>query len=448
MYSNSLRRHLLKRLLWPLIPILLIGAGLAYLFAIRAASDANDLGLLDDALDLAKQIHFQQGKVGLELPLAAQQMLLVNNDDHVSYAAWDESQRVFAGESKLLSLVLPLVKENHRFQDIKLGGIKYRAVVLRDSASGEPVYIAVAQTTHGRTRLSNRIFLGMLIPEALLALVSISVILFGVKRGLSPVESLRDEIISRSPTDLRPIAESPAPSELRPVIHGINELLETLAKSFADHRRFIADAAHQLRTPLAALSSQLEVNLQQPPENTAALLRQLLATTQRTSHLANQLLSLAKLEHTEQALCQKSAVKLYEIVRETAADFVTLAARKNSTLEFDIQPCTLNGNALLLRELLANLLSNAIHYTPSGGHVQVRLTNENKLSVEDNGIGVAESELSMLGVPFHRMTSAQPEGCGLGLAIVLEIARLHQAEIHFERVSERGGLRVSVQFTA
>ena len=448
-HRSSLYRMLLKWLLGPVILILLISSVLAYVFSLRAAMNVYDLGLLDNALDLSKQIEIHQGKMTINLPLAAQQMLQENNDDHVTYAAWDGEGRVFSGNSELLHLSVLPVEGNHVFQDVILNGEENRAVFLRGKTGVNVYYIAVAQTLHGRNSLTDGIFASILLPEILLALVSIAVILFGVRFALSPVKLLRNEIISRSSVDLRPIEEATAPAELFPIVHGINELLENLAASFASHRRFIADAAHQLRTPLASLSSQIEVGLESPPEDVKKLLRELLATTQRTTHLANQLLSLARLEHTEQSMIEVAAVDLGYLFQEASADFVTLAARKGVDLEFELQPARVWGSPLMLRELLTNLLDNAVRYTATGGRVMVGLrVAENKvlLSVEDNGPGVPEAELGKLGTPFHRLPSDQPEGCGLGLAIVREISRLHEAEVSFRSGPEGHGLKVIISF--
>jgi two-component system sensor histidine kinase TctE len=449
MHSDSLRRQLLKRLLWPLVIILLSGSVFAYFFALRSAVNAYDFGLLNDALDISKQIEINQGRMTINLPTAARQMLQTNNEDRVSFAAWDQSGQLFSGDAKLLMADILFPDENYLFQDVVLDGTKHRAILLRGKAGGQVFYIAVAQTVHGRDHLIGGIFAGILIPEALLALVSIAVILLGVRRGLSPVEQLRDEIASRSSNDLSPIKEDSAPAELTPIIHGINELLGNLAAAFASHRRFIADAAHQLRTPLAALSSQIEVALEVPPADEIKLLRKLLVTTQRTTHLANQLLSLARLEHTEQFMYEVATVELQNVLMETASDFVTLAARKGVELDFALQPCRIKGSALMLRELIANLLDNAVRYTPAGGRVHVGIQTDEQhvqLSIEDSGPGVAEEELPRLGTPFYRLTSDQTDGCGLGLAIVREIARLHGAEIFFVRVEAGSGLRVNISF--
>ena len=448
MHTDSLRRQLLKRLLWPLSIILLSGSLFAYFFALHSAVNAYDLGLLNDALDISKQIEVQNGKLTLNLPPTARQMLLTNNQDRVTYSAWDDAGLVFSGNQNLQITDTLNHDENRVFQDIELNGQAQRAILFRGKVEGKLYYIMVAQTLRGRDHLAGRIFAGILIPETMLALVSIAVILLGVRSGLSPVELLRDEISRRSSNDLRPIEETSAPIELAPIIHGINELLLNLSASFASHRRFIADAAHQLRTPLAGLSSQIEVALVTPPADEKKLLQQLLATTQRTTHLANQLLSLARLEHTEQFMYEVVRQNLDALILESAADFVTLGARKGIELEFNLQPCVIRGSPLMLRELISNLLDNAVRYTQPEGRVRVSLHCEDSccLIVEDNGPGVPVEELAGLGTPFHRITSGQTEGCGLGLAIVREISRLHVAEIKFSLGTEGQGLRVSITF--
>jgi two-component system sensor histidine kinase TctE len=449
MHTDSLRRQLIKGLLWPLTIIFLAGSVLAYFFALNSAVNAYDLGLLNDALDISKQINVQSGKLTLTLPPVATQMLQTNNQDRVSYAAWDESGQIFSGEPKLQMANMLVSEESHLFQDMELNGVKHRAMLLRGKVDGHLYFIAVAQTAHGRDHLIGEIFVGILLPVALLVTFLIATILLGVRRGLAPIVLLREEIASRSANDLRPIEERTAPAELASIIHGINELLGNLATSFASHRRFIADAAHQLRTPLAALSSQIEVALQVPPSDEKKLLHQLLATTQRTTHLANQLLSLARLEHTEQFMYEVATVDLQKVLQESAADFVTQSALKGIELDFDLHPSFVLGSQLMLRELISNLLDNAVRYTPSGGRISVRLKIMEEhifLTVEDNGSGVHEDELARLGTPFHRLPSDQTEGCGLGLAIVREITRLHRAELVFKRGINNLGLLVQIKF--
>jgi two-component system, OmpR family, sensor histidine kinase TctE len=451
MQIYTLYHRFLKLLLPPLVLILLAGAVFAYRFALHAAMDAYDLGLLNEAMDLSNQIEMKSDRLAINLPLVAKQMLKQNNEDRESYAAWDGSGRLFAGSPKLLKLRGIRADKDNLFYTLDLDGRENRAIVFTGQFKGNPYFIAVSQTTRGRERLAESIFAGTLIPEALLAFMSIGIILWGVRIGLRPVNVLRDEIVKRTSNDLRPIEKSTALTELLPIIHGVNELLENLAASFASHRRFIADAAHQLRTPLASLSGQIEVALTTPPENMEDFLRQLLATAQRTTHLSNQLLSLARLEHTEQSMHEQTNVDLQQVFLDAAADFVTLAARKGIEIEFELKPIAVRGSPLMLRELLVNLLDNAVNYTPAEGRILVRLDADGSnvaLSVENSGPPIPDRELRNLGTPFYRLPSAQPGGCGLGLAIVREIARLHSATATFGHGIDGGGLRTEMRFHA
>ena len=447
--SDSLRRVLLRRLLWPLIPILLLGVVFSFALAQHAAVNAFDSGLLDDARDLARQIEFDDKGFTLDLPVAAADMLAISNEDRVIYAIFIDNGKLLAGDKSLVDKLSLSQGGEYEFRDVDLSGRLFRRVVLRYLYHGTNFFVVVAQTVKGRAYLLSEIFFSMLPLGGALVISSIAVVISGVRVGLKPVESLRQEIASRSPNDLQPLSDAAAPIELRPIIRGINELLAKLAASFAGYRRFIADAAHQLRTPLAALGSQLEVNLIQPPEDISALLKQLLATTQRTSHLANQLLSLARLEHSDGSEIGEKPVNLLELVQESAADFISRAARKSVEVEFEIEPLRMRGNALLLRELIGNLLDNAVRYAPENSSIRVSVRRRDdfvELVVADSGPGVAEVELKKLGLPFYRLPTSLPDGCGLGLAIVREIALIHRGDVVFENDSSGKGFCVRVRF--
>jgi two-component system sensor histidine kinase TctE len=443
--GGSLQRLLVRRLLWPLIPILLFCITLSYALAKHAAVTAYDAGILDDARDLVKQVNIRDGHVALELPLAAAQMLAYNNEDAVVYAMWDANDALVTGDEQLYRAITKHIRE--KFRDIKLSGKLYRSVTITETKEDKQFTIAVAQAVKARSDLMREIFISMLILGGVLLIVSVTVVINAVRIGLQPVERLRDAIAQRNQNDLRPIAESDTPLELLPIIRGANELLEKLSASLGAYRRFVADAAHQLRTPLAALGSQLELSLVSPPDDTAALLKQLLDTTRRTSHLASQLLSLARLEHTEKTAIERREFDFKQLLQEAASSFVTCAARKSVEFEFSIEVDRFRGIELLLRELIGNLLDNAVRYAPPHSVIQVslkRLGTFVQLQVIDAGPGVPAGELSKLGTPFHQLPSNAPQGCGLGLAIVREIAHLHGGEIIFANGAGGVGLVVTV----
>ena len=238
---------------------------------------------------------------------------------------------------------------------------------------------------------------------------------------------------------------------MRPIVENINALLERLGQSLHAHRHFIADAAHQLRTPLATLNAQLEVALKIPPHDAHATFEQLLETAQRASHLANQLLSLARLEYTEQIPPTAEILSLDDILSAVLPHCVIAAEAKAIELNFDIKPSRILGNRILLEELISNLLDNAIRYVQSGGQVTM-FSNESDgalhITLLDNGPGMAPENIGKLGTPFFRVDTGNQNGCGLGLAIAREIVRLHKGSLQFSRASEAGGLRIDIELPA
>ena len=453
MTDPSLRRSLLRWLLWPLVPILLCGAYIAFRLAWGASQDTFDLSLLDSALDLSHQVSVVDGTPVLDLPAAARQMLATSNEDRVVYVVRGSSGQVISGAAGLPIKTFPTSESRQQYYDVVVAGTPMRAIALRsDLESGRShVDIAVAQTLKARDRIFVSILVGLLVPEVLLAAASLAVIWFGVRRGLAPAEALRGEIVSRSPQDLHPIEESSAPMELRPILHAINELLARLDAALGGQRQFIADAAHQLRTPLAVLRARIELAQGKPGSVPQETLDDLLAATERTTRLANQLLSLARAEHIHAAGETWDRVDLKQLVTDMAGDWVVRAAGRGIDPAFELDAVTIRGNAFLIREMLGNLLDNAVRYTPAGGMITVRAKMENarvSLAVEDTGPGIPKEFREKVRQRFYRLAAAQTEGCGLGLAIVDEIVSMHGAELRLSEPSQGSGLIVTVEFPA
>jgi two-component system sensor histidine kinase TctE len=449
MTDVSLRRSLLRWLLWPLVPILLCGAYIAFHLAWRATQDTFDLSLLDSALDLARQVRLVDGTPILDLPAAARQMLATSNEDRVAYVVKNSSGKVISGDPNLPIKTFPSSESRQQYYDAVLDGAPVRAIALRSELESGHIDIAVAQTLKARDRIFVSILVGLLIPEVLLAAASLAVIWFGVRRGLAPAERLRSEIVSRSPKDLRPIEESTAPLELRPILHAINELLARLDAALGGQRQLIADAAHQLRTPLAVLRARIELALGTPEDRHRETFEELLTATERTTRLANQLLSLARAEHLHASEETRDAVELKEVVTEVAGNWVVRAADRGIDLAFDLQPVTVTGNALLIAEMLGNLVDNAIRYTPPGGAVTVRTKTASSaavLEVEDTGPGIPAEYRDKVRQRFFRLADARIDGCGLGLAIVDEIVSAHGAQMLFSEPRQGSGLIVTIRF--
>lgn len=449
--ANSLRRSLLLNLAWLLIPTVLIGTAIAYFFATRGVMHTYDLVLLDDATDIAEQVQIERAELSLNIAPAVFKLLARNNEDDLNYAAWMENSLVVAGDETLRALAQPLMDKAYRFDSVSINGQPRRMVLLRRVHEGNTFLIAVAATTHEVSAIQHSVLIGMVLLGLLLVTAALLGAVVGVRRGLRPLYRLREEISERSSLDLNPLQEAMAPAELRPVVHGVNELMKKLGAAIDSHRSFIADAAHQLRTPLAVLQSQVELALRQHAEpvesDQSAFLKKLLVTTRGLSHLTNQLLSLARLDHASRRaihdLCDLDAV-----VRSAAASYVAAGARREIEFRFSLQPCTLKGDPFLLQEMFKNLFDNAICYTQQGGTVELLMRIDKDMvdiRMLDDGSGVAPSALSRLGTRFFREHPTASEGCGLGLAIVREVVDAHGGRVTFSNRVEGHGLVVEIQ---
>lgn len=451
MSTRSLRWTLLRYLLMVLVPTLMIGSALTFYVAAYRVRDAFDFGLLDDARDIALAATVRDGQLVIELPSIARDMLKTVNEDHVTYAAWDEHLHLLTGDEQLITLALKLDKENFRFDTIRIKPRTRRMVLLRSVTGGQTFYVAVAQTTSGMIHIQRSIFASVFFFGTLLIAVALAGVYLGVRKGLKPIALLRREISTRSPNNLTPVDADPAPLELQPIVHNVNALMNRLEQSLIAHRHFIADAAHQLRTPLAALYAQIEVAQQSPSTEAHAALQQVAQTTQRAIHIANQLLSLARLEHSEKIAQHTETLEIKDLFSAVLPNVVVAAERNGIDLEFDLQPCSIIGNRILLQELLSNLLDNAIRYVPRGSYVRAQACVDDgtvKIAIIDNGPGVTGAVMAKLGTPFFRAAENNAGGCGLGLAIAREIVQLHQGSIRFSNAQPQGGLRIDIALPA
>jgi len=291
----------------------------------------------------------------------------------------------------------------------------------------------------------------VIVPELMLVLLATGSVWIGVSRSLRPLEQLRDAVSNRSHRDLSPIQGQRSPREVQPLVAAINELMQRLSVVLNVQRHFIADAAHQLRTPLAGLTTQTELALRQTdPMALRHVLGQIHAGIERTNHLVHQLLSLARAEAGPEMTMKFEPLDLNALVRRETAEWVPQAVQKGIDLGYEgpEQPVEIVGQPLLLREMLANILDNAMCYSPQDGKVTVHLlAGEHPcVMVEDSGPGIPVEERERVFERFHRLTANGGAGSGLGLSIVREIARAHGARVWLEDAGAGGGLRVNIQF--
>ncbi|MGR9013107.1 MAG: sensor histidine kinase N-terminal domain-containing protein [Gammaproteobacteria bacterium] len=451
--KRSLKTEILLRLAIPLILFISFESVLSYFVTLHHVDVAYDRWLLDSARSLTQEIKVREGEVFVELPPAALEIFKWDESDNTYFKIITAEKGMIAGD-KFVPEPFDVETDWKRpvyFDDEMYGEpVRVVSMLIVPEHSSEQVFVHVAETLNKRRNMMTDILLADLVPQMVLVLVTGIYLIVGVKRGLQPLHSLADEIAQRSPRDLRPIPEQHVFLEVRALTDTINDLLVRLDLAIATQQRFIANAAHQLRTPLAGLKLQVERALREQdlPAMKPALI-QIRGCADRMSHLTTQLLVLARSEPIDGDY-ELRPVDLSKLAKETCMDWVPKALQRHMELSFEGSNRALyvRGDDILLRELLANLLDNAICYGHDQGSIVVKVEQYPlpRLSVEDDGSGIPELEMDKVFERFYRIPGSQGDGCGLGLAIVKEIADLHKARLDISRVGEAGGTRIDLIF--
>jgi len=453
--GQSLRRKLIVSMLSMVLPLFFLLWVVAYFFSLYFIDAAFDRSLVRRAYALADRVEVVHGKARVDLPVAAREMLVFDQEDLLFHRITDPHGRVIEGE-----LVMPPppgqtpVSPGHLivYDGVKDGeGVRVAAFALSlkgTSASGS-VLIQVGETLTHRSALAERATLAIVIPMLLMTLTAAAAIAYGVGRGLEPLRHLRDRLAARSALDLSPVPLEGTPAELRPFLDEINSLLQRLSEAVEAQSRFVSDAAHQLRTPIAGIRAQAEAAMTAARHDDAQLALQRIAhSAQNMGELVQKLLMLARVDAAENTL---RLIRLDGVVlaREITRDWAPLALAKGIEIDFETagSEAQLMGDALLLREMLANLIDNALRY----GGTRITLTANSlgqkgcEWSVSDNGPGIPKSQYAAVFAPFHRLSDGV-DGAGLGLTIVQRIARLHGAEVGLGPSKMDSGLTVWVRF--
>jgi two-component system sensor histidine kinase TctE len=447
---------------WMLAPLLLLwpmSVALTWLVAQNIAARPYDRDLGQLTRMVAQ--HVMSAPAGnarqpLRLPEAAAALLRSDDVDHVYVQVLNSANSLLAGDREIpLPEGAPTPVGEVVLRDEQIQSEPVRVALLRlvpegDENPAQITVIQVAETLDKRSRLATEIIKGVILPQFVILPLAVLLVWFALARGIAPLNQLQQRIRRRESHDLSPIDEHDAPEEVAPLVRSINDLLARLDQSMSAQKHFLADAAHQLKTPLAGLRTQAELAQRELDAggNTQSVkrsLQQIALSSQRAAHMVNQLLSMARAEDEEQARRQQ-AFDLVELATETVLDFVPKSMEKRIDLGYEgpedgstLPP--LVGQPLLVRELIRNLVDNALQYTPAGGTVTVRVMQEATpedgekaparvvLQVEDDGPGIPEAEHELVFQPFYRALGTNVDGSGLGLAIVREIADRHNAEI-------------------
>jgi two-component system sensor histidine kinase TctE len=314
-----------------------------------------------------------------------------------------------------------------------------------------PVIVQVAETLNKRAALSSSIISGVLLPQFAIIPLAVILVYLGLMRGIAPLRMLQERIHRRRPSDLSPIPVERIPDEVRPLVTAFNQMMGRLEENLQAQQRFIGQAAHQMRTPLTGLKMQTEIALSETdPAQMRHALQLIAESTDRAAHMINQLLMLARAEASHEKLHNVVPLDLDALARGVTEEWVVRAMAKGIDLGFESsgRPLFISGVPVLLRELLTNLIDNAIKYTASGGHVTVRALAEQLalVEVEDDGIGIPVEERGSIFERFYRVLGTDAEGSGLGLPIAAEIAELHQAGIDLLTGSTGRGSLFRVSF--
>jgi len=443
---TSIRRQLLMFLASAAVMMVAFSALATFWVALHLANSAYDRGLLDPAFDIADNVSLGASGAHVDLPEKALEALTYDQVDKVIFQVRSRENAIIDGVPDLPSPP-EFAAGEHLFFDGNYRGEKIRVAALR-SPSG--IVVQVGETLNKRNRLIEEILVAELLATTLVALASIALAWFGLTRGLVPVERLRRELLTRTPGDLRSLTENPSPVEIAPVINAFNQLLDHLRDAKTMQQRFLANAAHQLRTPLAGLQMHLELLLRQELSADVRMeIERMHGATVRASRLATQLLALANAESAPQAGREHEIVDLLTLASVSANDWAPRAFDLKIDLGFALERAVIVGDSLLLAELVDNLIDNALRYTPAGGRVTVTTGCSDGvpyLSVVDTGPGIPLTERGKVLERFYRITGTPGEGSGLGLAIVREVAERHGAELEIEDCNEDGGTCVRVRF--
>ncbi|MGS0741146.1 sensor histidine kinase N-terminal domain-containing protein [Glaciimonas sp. GG7] len=455
---ERIKRSLFGEILdWMLVPLLLLwpmSIAITYLVAKSIANQPFDRALDDSVTVLSQQISQANGKVVTRLSGAARDFLRADDVDNVYFLITGPKGEYVDGDREMPALTPdedPPQTGTVQFHNGSMHGtdvrIAYTYVDLRNDVAGissnpqgPMALVQVGETLEKRAQLANEIIKGVILPQFLILPIALALIWFALSRGLSPLSELQERIRARRPDDLSPIDSGQVPEEISPLVRSLNDMLGRLSHTIDTQKRFIADAAHQMKTPLAGMRMQSELALRQTDgQDIRRSLEQLAKSSDSATRLVNQLLSLARAENQTQENSALIPIELSDLARKVVGDWVQTSFTQRIDLGFEEanQRLMVIGNPIMLRELMSNLIDNALHYTPPEGHVTVRIRAGNPgdgaqeaiFEVEDTGPGIVPAERERVFERFYRILDSNRSGSGLGLAIVREIAQQHDAEI-------------------
>jgi two-component system, OmpR family, sensor histidine kinase TctE len=447
--APSIQRRLLWFLLPPLAALMLAGVYANYRAATAYVESAYDQRLGDAAVSLAGSVLKDANRLRVDSSAVPATAHRADHLNALRYAIVGADGELLAG-SREVPMAAASVTTNPTFADVIVGGEHLRVASYRVNIDNAVAVISVAESAAQRAVPGRFILASTWLLDFIQLDVTLLIVWLGVHFGLKPLLSLRRQIEAGSPRELKHLDASAVPAEVKPLVEALNLLFDVLAEAARSQRRFVADTAHQLRTPIAGLLGNLELLMKEPAA--AALrprLQSLHAGMDNLARSANQLLALARADACTSFTEQFDSVDLKSLAGRIVELNVDRALHAGLDLGVEAGSAAVRGNVRLLEDLLGNLVDNAIHYTPRDGHVTVRVGARDGrpcLEVEDDGPGIPEDQRSRVRERFYRIPGTAGHGCGLGLAIVSEIADAHGAQFTLESGAHGHGTRARVLF--
>lgn len=456
--AKSLKRGLAVWLVGVLSTLLLVDAWYSYRDALAAANQAYDRSLSASLKGIAERIYATDSEIVVDIPYSALELFEAGSSDRVFYSVGHPNEAVITGYDELpppgnlKPNVAVFYDGIYKGQALRLGAM---LKPLYRTEFPKPVLVILGETTNSRQEVVQSLFFGEVGRKALLIVVALAVALLATRQAVKPVERLGQSIRNRPDDDLTPIEAADLPREVVPLADAINLHMDRIERMVEARRRFIADAAHQLRTPLAVLNTQAEYALRQSEVGEMRPAVEAFHNSLGSAiRLTNQLLSLSRAEPVNGLVAPPQKVDLAAVARDMVVDLLPLAARKQIDLGYEgraDEPAMVSGQPILLREMVANLIDNALRYTPEGGLVTVAVDwpaeGGIRLTVRDNGPGIPAEHRENVFRRFFRLDTGDTLGSGLGLSIVREIVLAHAGEIALAD-APGGGLLVTVRLPA
>lgn len=451
--QRSLKWRLLARISSALFLILMLGALAVSALAHRIGTAIYDDWLYDSAMTLSKQVRFVAGRPTLDIPEPAMEMFRWDRVDKIFAEVISPDAGTLYSSGKFAAPPTDLTIGKPRFYDGTVNGLPVRvvAILVKPGKQPEALLVQVAETKRKRETLVASILQLVAPLELIILLATGAAIWLAVTSSLREVNAIARRLADYDPTDMSPVDESDAPEEVKPLIRSINGLLAKLENLQRSQRRFISDAAHQLRTPLAALQVQAErATREADPSRVRDALTQILRVLVRLRRVTQQLLSLAR---SSAIALQMDTVRinLVDALREELEQHTDAADARHIDLGYEGPDSGVHVNAEphLLREMIGNLIDNAIRYTQPGGHITAGITTQPvALTIDDDGPGIADAEKVHILEPFYRPRGVTEDGCGLGLAIAAETAAKHGAVLRIRDNPAGRGTRVEIVFAS